>query len=101
MEPEIDRRCPGCGAAVRASSAFCPQCGRAMKADAGGATQEPMAATQSTPPMAVTQEAAQQPEPRREEKKDDGNSQRQLNVTAPSIKADELPAPPKTEQASL
>ena len=32
MEPEIDRRCPQCGAAVRARAAFCPQCGRPMKA---------------------------------------------------------------------
>ena len=27
-EPEIDRRCNLCGAAVRARAAFCPQCGQ-------------------------------------------------------------------------
>jgi hypothetical protein len=92
---------------VRASSAFCPQCGRAMKAD-GGSVTTPLAATQGAtpPPLAVTQ-GADQTEPRREERKDGGNSvqqlnsQRQLNVTAPSIKADELPQPAKTEQVSL
>ena len=28
MEPEISRRCPACGASVRARAAFCPNCGR-------------------------------------------------------------------------
>ena len=28
MEPEISRRCPACGAAVRLRSTFCPNCGR-------------------------------------------------------------------------
>lgn len=28
MEPEIARRCPGCGASVRGRAHFCPQCGR-------------------------------------------------------------------------
>jgi uncharacterized OB-fold protein len=27
-EPEIDRRCNVCGAAVRPRSVFCPQCGQ-------------------------------------------------------------------------
>ncbi len=29
-EPEIDRRCSVCGAAVRSRAAFCPQCGQAI-----------------------------------------------------------------------
>ena len=28
MEPEISRRCPACGAAVRLRATFCPNCGR-------------------------------------------------------------------------
>jgi uncharacterized Zn finger protein (UPF0148 family) len=29
-EPEIARRCPSCGAAIREVAFFCPQCGREM-----------------------------------------------------------------------
>jgi hypothetical protein len=29
-EPEIDRRCSVCGAAVRSRAAFCPQCGQSI-----------------------------------------------------------------------
>lgn len=100
MEPEIDRRCPDCGAAVRARSAFCPQCGRPMKA--AGASSA-MAETQESPP--------QQPESvARDDKKDAGNSTRPLNVTAPSMKAAELtskaselssPPAPKPEPLSM
>lgn len=90
MELEIDRRCTECGAAVRARSAFCPQCGRAMKADAAKA--------------GAVAEGADKPEAVRDEKRDGGNSTRQLNVTAPSVKASDLPspsAPPKGEPISL
>jgi hypothetical protein len=75
---------------VRAKSAFCPQCGRAMKTS--GAVGQ----------MAVTQ-GAETPDARRDEKKDKGNSTRALNVTAPSVKAEELvPTPgPKPEPISL
>ncbi len=31
MEPEISRRCPGCGAAIRGSAAYCPHCGEPMQ----------------------------------------------------------------------
>jgi uncharacterized OB-fold protein len=27
MQPEISRRCPGCGAAIRGSVSYCPHCG--------------------------------------------------------------------------
>ena len=29
-DPEIDRRCKGCGASVRSRAAFCPQCGQSL-----------------------------------------------------------------------
>lgn len=35
FEPEISRRCKGCGASVRARARFCPQCGRGMAGDPG------------------------------------------------------------------
>ncbi|MBD0369277.1 MAG: hypothetical protein ICV60_00370 [Pyrinomonadaceae bacterium] len=96
MEPEIDRRCPDCGAAVCAQSAFCPQCGRAMKAGASSSSSAEGTAA------AVT-ESATQPEAGRDEKKAGGNSTRPLNITAPSVKASELTSNPlpKTEQVSL
>lgn len=37
-EPEIARRCPSCGASIRAGGAFCPQCGKPVseqKVDSG------------------------------------------------------------------
>lgn len=94
MEPEIDRRCPDCGAAVRAQSAFCPQCGRDMKAAEGDA---------STPPPAPVQESAQPSETVRADKGVD-NSTRPLAVTVPSAIASEppsAPAPLNTETISL
>lgn len=91
MKLEIDRRCPDCGAAVRARSAFCPQCGRAMKTDGAGG----VAAASEQP-----QSPEQQPEVARDEKKDGGHSTRPLNVTAPSMKASDLPSPPKPEPIS-
>ena len=33
-EPEIDRRCKVCGAAVRPRSVFCPQCGQEVNSRA-------------------------------------------------------------------
>jgi hypothetical protein len=29
-DPEIDRRCTGCGASVRSQALFCPQCGQSI-----------------------------------------------------------------------
>jgi predicted RNA-binding Zn-ribbon protein involved in translation (DUF1610 family) len=37
MEPEIARRCSGCGAAVRGGAQFCPECGKAVKSRAADA----------------------------------------------------------------
>ncbi|MGH9908592.1 MAG: zinc ribbon domain-containing protein [Pyrinomonadaceae bacterium] len=45
MEPEISRRCPSCGASVRARAFFCPQCGEEIgtRDDASGeAKTEPL-----------------------------------------------------------
>jgi endogenous inhibitor of DNA gyrase (YacG/DUF329 family) len=91
MEPEIDRRCPDCGAAVRAQSAFCPQCGKAMKASAVDA---------GTP--AAETESARVTEAVREDKGVD-NSARPLAVTAASNVASEPPptAPSIPETISL
>jgi hypothetical protein len=96
MEPEIDRRCPDCGAAVRAQATFCQQCGRTMKAAAGveGAS-------------AVTENA----EPTDAGGADKGavNATRPLAVTVPSAKLSEPPPtvpatpapPPQPETISL
>ena len=43
MEPEISRRCPTCGAAVRVRATFCPNCGRPM----GNGLEKPSAEEQS------------------------------------------------------
>jgi hypothetical protein len=51
MQPEISRRCLGCGAAVRAGARFCPQCGRQMEADTG-----------ADAPQAVTDDARAAPD---------------------------------------
>jgi hypothetical protein len=97
MEPEIDRRCPDCGAAVRGQAAFCQQCGRTMNAAA--------ATVESTPP-AVTENA--EPPVAGSADKDVGNSTRPLAVTVPSARIEPPPtvpatpaAPPKPETISL
>ncbi len=50
MEPEIDRRCPDCGAAVRPQAAFCPQCGRTMNAAPDPASTTPLIQENAPPP---------------------------------------------------
>ncbi len=42
-EPEIARRCPSCGASIRAPAMFCPQCGKSL------ANQHPAAHVASAP----------------------------------------------------
>ena len=80
MEPEIDRRCPDCGAAVRPQAAFCPQCGRTMKAAADGAGATPL-----------TPEGREKPKAQRTEK-DVDNSNSRVVVAAPPAKTNEPPA---------
>jgi hypothetical protein len=79
MEPEIDRRCPDCGAAVRPQAAFCPQCGRTTKAapDAAGIT-------------ALVTEDAQTPNAGRPEK-DGENAARPITVASPMSGTSETP----------
>lgn len=96
MEPEIDKRCPDCGAAVRPQAAFCPQCGRAMKAGAVIESAPPALTETMEPPQAAAD-------------KDGGKTPNPLAVTAPSIRLDEPQptaastptAPPKPETISL
>lgn len=65
MEPEIDRRCPDCGAAVRPQAAFCQQCGRTMKPTPDPASTTPLIQEQAQPP------------------KDGENATRPITVAAP------------------
>src|SRR5437868_7595358 len=87
MEPEIDRRCPDCGAAVRAQAAFCPQCGRTMKEVAPG---------EGTPP--VMPESIEPPRARHDGEQVD-NSTRPLVAAAPSSQVSE-PTPAATTAAA-
>jgi hypothetical protein len=61
-----------------------------MKTDAVGA-----------PATSEQKSAGQQPEVARDEKKDGGNSSRTLNVTAPSVKASDLPSPSAAKPESI
>jgi hypothetical protein len=65
MEPEIDRRCMECGAAVRARATFCPQCGNAMKEADNTTTirQAEGRTTQTTNQVAPNDELAASPQP--------------------------------------
>jgi hypothetical protein len=95
MEPEIDRRCPDCGVAVRSQAAFCPQCGRNMR---------PAAAAVSGPAPPPLMESAEPPK-RASAEGDRSHTTRPLNVTSASGKAPAEPpaaAPAsKPESASL
>ena len=116
-QPEISRRCPACGAAVRAGARFCPQCGQLMgeegeqKSESAKA-EEPVAA----PPVDKTaageeirledswrqweESVVGQAELKAEEGKADGEPMpeagAELNAPAPELSA---PAPPTTPDA--
>ncbi|HEV7796622.1 MAG TPA: zinc-ribbon domain-containing protein [Pyrinomonadaceae bacterium] len=70
-EPEIARRCPSCGAAIREAAFFCPQCGAGLEPK-GKSTQDlaPPAVTEplpqtsgamSVPQATVAKDSAKQP----------------------------------------
>ncbi|HEY6804412.1 MAG TPA: zinc-ribbon domain-containing protein [Pyrinomonadaceae bacterium] len=46
-EPEIDRRCNVCGAAVRPRAGFCPQCGQPVSQNKAADTQVELGETQA------------------------------------------------------
>lgn len=52
-EPEIDRRCSVCGAAVRSRAAFCPQCGQAIS------TQSKTTESRNDPPKVTPARSAE------------------------------------------
>lgn len=57
MEPEIARRCSGCGASVRGAAHFCPQCGRPMEDDAAASGRTPQSRRQERPLRPLIEEA--------------------------------------------
>ncbi|HEV2884081.1 MAG TPA: zinc-ribbon domain-containing protein [Pyrinomonadaceae bacterium] len=81
-EPEIDKRCPTCGASVRASAFFCPQCGKDLRQIARAEK-----LTQTTAPLETpSAEAA---------------SAVDLSVTQPIEQADESKAARSTRTARV
>lgn len=50
-DPEIDRRCAGCGASVRARAAFCPQCGQPIESHSQAPEGRPTPDLSETQPL--------------------------------------------------